>query len=64
MRFKLNLNIYRERELDLVMRLTNETCEGYLWNCNLKYDIGKVMPKEAYTVKLNIVPTKTGLIVS
>ena len=60
-----NLLLYQsDRELDLLMRLNSDKLNGYLWNCNLVYEIGKIEPKKSYSVKLNIIPYQTGLIVS
>ena len=45
------------------MRLTNEKYNGYIWNCNLIYDIGKLEAKSSTSIKLNIIPYQTGLLV-
>ena len=53
-----------DRELDLVMKLTGDKNDGFLWNCGLTHEIGKLAPKTIQCVKLNIVPIQTGQIVS
>ena len=62
--YQIFLFILSDRDLDLQMRLNNDKCHGYIWNCNLIYEIGKIEPKSVLSIKLNIVPYRTGLLVS
>jgi hypothetical protein len=57
------INNRSERELELSMRLNGEKSYGYLWNCSLTHEVGKVPARSSTTIKLNIVPTQTGLLV-
>lgn len=57
-------NCFSERELDLIMRLNGDKNDGYIWNCSMKYEIGKLAPKATYNLALNIIPTQPGLIVN
>ena len=46
------------------MRLNGDKNDGFIWNCSMKHEIGKLAPKTKYNLALNIIPTQPGLIVN
>jgi hypothetical protein len=62
--FDCFINNRTERDLDVSMRLASDRNYGYIWNCSLTHEVGKIPARSSFTVKLNIIPTQTGLLVS
>jgi len=60
--FKCSLTNTSDRELDLSMRLDNNKLNGYAWNCQLVYNIGKIGPKQTIVFELGIVPFASGFL--
>ena len=53
-----------DRELDLTMRLDNDRISDYIWNSKLTHKLGKIAPKNAVFLQLNVIPIKTGFMVN
>jgi hypothetical protein len=63
--FDCLINNRSERELELSMRLSGgERSYGYIWNCSLTHEVGKIPARSSCSIKLNIIPTQTGLLVN
>ncbi len=62
MSMKLNIKNISDRELDLSMRLDNNKQNGYVWNCKLNYQIGKIGPKNSVEIILNLIPFNSGFL--
>ncbi len=46
------------------MRLENNKLNGYVWNCNLTYNIGKIEPKKSIEFELDLIPFSSGFLVT
>lgn len=63
MSFKCRVTNTSDRELDLAMRLDdNNKLNGYVWNCKLMYEIGKIEPKKSIEFELSLIPFTSGFL--
>ncbi len=60
--FKCSLTNTSDRELELAMRLDNNKLNGYAWNCQLAYKVGKIGPKQTVEYELSLVPFASGFL--